>query len=601
MRHAVTAIPPSSGFRVTWHNEPLPAGHATCTGAIVADETKFRFPKTGLCSSIACWGRTRLATTANQEFTILLHGELSEPYVGDAQDLLATILPRYRSQPVDQFARALRGSYILVVVDRRAENIHLITDRNGTRKAFCRAGKTQHWIGTTTDDLMPKDPDPAGIASFLSNDFCFNGRTTISGVTMLERASVHSLDLGRLRSEPYWMPDYDAKFTGVSPAELEDAYLALLRQAIRRALSPDGPLLVSLSGGIDSRAIFAVLTSDHEARKRLTAFTYGDETDEDVIVARRLCAQARGPHLVLRYGGDIVESIKRNGCLSEGIVSFYTHGLDGLFALEKTLRDGATMFVGDIAFRQGKSTFSSVDEMLTQGVGIHSPVHVPRWFGWGSEQPEAIEARLAGDVADLKRKISEIADLGDANHFLLLDQRQNFGILPWREFYSGRFMRVANPFIDEEILDFAARVPSHLANDKRLHRAAITRLASEFGLIPYALSGIKNQRAFSDIVRNRRAILDFVDDFESSLDNVVPRGVVKQAVNEYCQRVSLDRYKLPGTLRHAVDATRWQMGAMRVATARDETSNRGKRGFGIPKLAGRQLLKLLSLRYFFRR
>ncbi len=273
----------------------------------------------------------------------------------------------------------------------------------------------------------------------------------------------------------YWEPRYNESETSQESWRLEDTYAALMRQAVSRMIPQHGQVFVSLSGGTDSRAILGLLLDELDNKDRLVAFSYGEAKNEDVSVAKKLCSYVGIEHQLLAYQGNIAKTIQQNGALSEGLVSFYTHGLDGLFTLQPQLTEESVVFVGDIAFRQGPQTFTTFNEMLTYGVGIRFPANIPSWYGYGNVRPKDIEGQLNSDAAALKKRVEHYANLALANQFLLLDQRQNYQILPWREFYTGRFMSVANPLIDEDILEFSATVPWGLSYDKLLHRQTIKK------------------------------------------------------------------------------------------------------------------------------
>lgn len=605
MKEPQPKIPDSSGFQLYWKKlesiQPWPKFNSSSS----ISETEVCLESTGIRVRFGVWGRTLISHVRSEGLHFVLHGNLSVPVVRSAEELGLYLAPICRSHAPEGLGLYLRGSFVLIVIDSRADKVFVVTDRNGSRKIFNKKGAEHEWIGTSVECLPDRRPDPAGVASLMINDFCFLGRTVIENVSLLERASIYCLGKNGLGRTCYWEPDYSSKNFTLSENEMEDAYEKFMTQAVRRAIPESGRVLVSLSGGVDSRAILGLLMSEPGLKNRLLAFSYGQEDDDDVRVARELCAISDIPHKVLCYQGNLAETIRRNGTLSEGLVSFYTHGLDGLFALEKEFGSSDIMFVGDIAFRQGASSFGTLDEMLTHGVGIRTPVSIPYWYGYGRHLPADVANQLSSDIAILKRRISHIKDLSDANHYLLLDQRQNYQILPWREFYTGRFIRVANPLIDEDILDFVATVPSLSANNKKLHRQTVIKMFPELCRIPFAASGVTNSYAYSDIISQRAAVMALLETHDSHIDDLIPPEVIKIAVIQYIETCRLDRYKLPKFVRDVIDKARWKYSSAALHFSLGKSSKEINTAHpwkgGIPKLAPRQLLKLLSIRYFFRK
>ena len=123
--------------------------------------------------------------------------------------------------------------------------------------------------------------------------------------------------------------------------------------------------------------------------------------------------------------------------------------------------------------------------------------------------------------------------------------------------------------------------------------------------IPFAASGVTNSRAYSDIISQRAAVLALLETHDSHLDDLIPPEVIKFAVIQYIEACRLDRYKLPKFVRDVVDKARWKYSsaALRFSLGKSykEINTPHPWKGGVPKLAPRQLLKLLSIRYFLRK
>ncbi len=183
-----SSIPTGSGFIVCWANNG--AGSDLSTGNLPDDATtrSIFLDIPGLQICLCYWGRAIYAYSAIDGVHIILHGDLYTPQIGNAKDLLTHILRDYRNGGATTLAPTLRGSFILVIVDAKEKNITVITDRSGTKKVFQAKHLKNAWIGTSVAGLPDVRVDPAGLASLMSNDFCFGGRTLINDVSLLNRA-----------------------------------------------------------------------------------------------------------------------------------------------------------------------------------------------------------------------------------------------------------------------------------------------------------------------------------------------------------------------------------------------------------------------------
>lgn len=105
---------------------------------------------------------------------------------------------------------------------------------------------------------------------------------------------------GKAAVHSYWRLNPFQKTRYKSDAEYEDHFRVLFRQAVRRRLRTDSPIIAGLSGGYDSTAI--VFTADDIIRRegaetpRLDTFSYYDsrEPDDDDLVHIMQAEQKRG-------------------------------------------------------------------------------------------------------------------------------------------------------------------------------------------------------------------------------------------------------------------------------------------------------------------
>jgi asparagine synthase (glutamine-hydrolysing) len=118
---------------------------------------------------------------------------------------------------------------------------------------------------------------------------------------------------GEYATHAYWRFDPWRKTRFKTNAEYEDQYFCLLRQAVRRRLRSDRPVLAALSGGLDSTSIVCVadhsLLADSSLTPRVDTVSYYDplEPDEDDFYHVTKAEEKRGRvgfHLSLRSVGD---------------------------------------------------------------------------------------------------------------------------------------------------------------------------------------------------------------------------------------------------------------------------------------------------------
>lgn len=117
----------------------------------------------------------------------------------------------------------------------------------------------------------------------------------------------------QITTHAFWNFDQCQRVVYKTDAEYEEHYRCLFRQAVRRRLRSNAPVLASLSGGLDSSSIVCmadhILSNDKAVQTRVDTVSYYDltEPDEDDLDHLRKVEAKRGRegfHLELRGNGD---------------------------------------------------------------------------------------------------------------------------------------------------------------------------------------------------------------------------------------------------------------------------------------------------------
>ncbi len=184
--------------------------------------------------------------------------------------------------------------------------------------------------------------DEHGIVDVLRAMNVTQDRTLIRGVHWL--VGGHTLVRERLTGERsrclvsrYWEFRQQAEMFA-TPAQAADAYLDAFQRTVAEQADGADPLLVGISGGMDSRVILAVC---HKLGLVPDCFTCGFPFSEDVRYGRRLARVAGAPHTFIPMHTDLV----LDG-LTASIIE--TDGLHGALHLVNSLP-----FPGYLAGRRG--------------------------------------------------------------------------------------------------------------------------------------------------------------------------------------------------------------------------------------------------------
>jgi len=416
-----------------------------------------------------------MASTRDNEVTLILHGEIYEDGIKNQAEFL---LKRYLEKGYD-FAKGTNGSYAVLLIDRRDSSVAVITDRLSSRKVFYGEHDGIAWLSTAlTYHMHPVAEgriDPVGIAHYLVNGIPLNNRTLFADVSVLNRASVHTLagpDL-KLRSTQYWTYRLDNAFAGRRQDELEEQLSTLLTECTRRRVADRPHVYLSLSGGHDSTCILGALS--RLGVKGVDCFSYCDGPPtrrSDAAVAGKMARIVGCRHITIpAYQRSFLEVLKENAAIGQGVSWLLTEP-EVWRVLEDQVSSGeGVLFFGDEHVGRDNSALASEDDVF-RSANIRD-FNALRWLRGkipNSSFAELSEA-VREDLSDMTRRCPRSGELRDMRDYLYLDVRLN-KMLVSREFFAGRVMTVRNPLLDNEILDFVAHLPPELRRGRQTFKRA---------------------------------------------------------------------------------------------------------------------------------
>jgi len=249
-----------------------------------------------------------------------------------------------------------------------------------------------------------------------------------------------------------------------------DAYLSALRRALTPAVDAGGELGCSLSGGLDSRTLLALLCSMGAAP---IAVTFGDPDHPDRVAAARVAGAAGVRHLC--------SDLPRGGPLEH---------LD-------EIADG-TGGTGNLALLAGVSAHREVAGRVGRLV---SGASGDALFGPLPPDPDGLAAALPALRDDRRRLLlpdaAPVTDrLAEARAIPLAGVRGDGArlapLLRWRQarvIADGLRLRqrhtpVTAAFLDPAVQALALALPAPLREGRRLQREALARLAPDLAALP---------------------------------------------------------------------------------------------------------------------
>lgn len=216
--------------------------------------------------------------------------------------ILADMYTENRGKNPDwKFLRNIDGTYTAVIWDKDNKKIHLISDRYSSQLLFWTLTNGLFIWGTELK-IFPVHPefsvniDRESAEEFISLGIMVGDNTLFKNVTRLPAATVISFDVdsAAVSTQRYWWWDQVPSLgSGISPEDLCEELGNRFIKSVADRVHGDCEIQLSLSGGVDSRAILAALPNTD---KPVYLYTFGRKESEDVKVASKYARIKGLPH-----------------------------------------------------------------------------------------------------------------------------------------------------------------------------------------------------------------------------------------------------------------------------------------------------------------
>ena len=434
------------------------------------------------------------------------------------------ILPHLYERDGAAFVERLRGKFALAVWDARERRAVLARDRLGVKPLYWAQVDDLVVFASELKSLLasglaPVELDYEAIDTYLTFGFVPAPRTPLAGINKLLPGHRLIIDPSGVRSERYWAyPTPADPPDRRSEDELADELLERLREAVRLRLMSDVPLGAMLSGGLDSSLIVALMAEQMSEPVKTFSVGFREDPDSNELADARLVAAHYGcdhHELELSFTHDTVDLTTLVWHLDEPVadlsalgflalsqlarqhvtVALSGQGADELFAGYRKHRAAAILralsFVpGSMRRPLGAALGRAGGSLGRAGRALHAADPSERLLAMsGHVQRSDRTTLLRGPLAELDggaaaRAVARLAngvdDTDPLATTLYLDAQLALpdDMLHYFDRTSmAHSLEVRVPFLDHELVEWAARIPTtlkvrHLTTKHLLKHAA---------------------------------------------------------------------------------------------------------------------------------
>ena len=215
----------------------------------------------------------------------------------------------------DRCVERLRGMFAFALWDVRRRRLLLVRDRLGIKPLYYAMVKGRVLFASELKAIL-QIPEVERTVNWSSLDHLLAYMTTpatdsiVAGVRKLEPGCRLSISVGgEPKIERYWALQFTPE-TGRSESEVAEELRARLMECVRLHLVSDVPVGAFLSGGTDSSAVVAAMSSMASGRVKTFSIGFRDQDFDELPYARMVAEQFDTDHHELVLEPDVMELLK---------------------------------------------------------------------------------------------------------------------------------------------------------------------------------------------------------------------------------------------------------------------------------------------------
>jgi len=408
-------------YRSRHRPSPLFTDHA-----VAASDVHFGF----MDQSLAPWSDDRCS--------VWLDGEFFPPTTAAPVSLTGLIGASYREGNLFSFLRNGDGIFSAALYDRDKKLLHLITDRFGLRHLYLlKSGDGFAWCseikGFRALPWFTAQASPQSFLEFMTFGHFTGDLTWFDDVRLMAPGTVLSVDVEShsVTSLQYFSLSTDIPVDTADRGSVVGRLGTAFRDSINRRCKPGDRIGMGLSGGLDSRAIFAALPRHCEP---VQAVTFGQSGCNDMRIAETV-ARLRPSH----HTEQIIDSSnwltnRAEGVwITDGQVNLlHMHGIEQIDAIPDLYDIELNGFLGDalLGGSYAASPGGEITQFLNRGRRMIATALVIGNLTYHTRLPffDNDLLRLTLSIPPEERRHSRIY-----NDMLLTEFPEYFKSIPWQK------------------------------------------------------------------------------------------------------------------------------------------------------------------------
>ena len=400
----------------------------------------------------------------------------------------AILLKIYRKEGMAGLCE-LNGRFVIALWDKNNRRLHLACDRYGFTKLYLWSGPDQVRFASEYKAIIRSSGfsgkiDEQALADFVTFGYPTGDKTFFQDIKLLPQASVMTFEKGKTSVHRYWDYTFHKEDDPMWDEEdYVDQFFSKLETATKRQVADLGAVSVPISGGYDSRTLAAMLEKIGFNGK-VETFSMGGEYSFDVLYGREIARKLGFNHAYVPIDSTVIrDHSERFVWLLEGTVSCINSHM--LLAHQLISESGPksimTGFFGDVtcgtdwSYVLGLRGSTNDDEIVSKQYPVYADIMRDGELKdyMNGHVYEKVQNRPFETFKKRYFSCPSGSRYYKSRYFSLHERQRRY--TSFNLFAFDPVGNVVSPFLDKDFVDFAYRLPPHLAIHSNLYRKMIIK------------------------------------------------------------------------------------------------------------------------------
>ena len=363
----------------------------------------------------------------------------------------------------------LNGKFVICLLDKENDEILIINDRYGFYTFYCYKEDESFCFCNLpkiiADSLQKKSINFKSVQDFFSYGYLLGDKTLINEINKVPPASIIKVKKREIKFRSYWNWNYIKKARNVRYEEAVEKLGVLWIEAVKKIIMKHEKVYMTLSGGLDSRAILAAIDYLGMNHKVESAITFGIKDCLDFVLASQAAKAAKVKHIFIELNADlwwnnIVSSI--DNVMAENSI---IHGHGSCLKLIPPKYIFLNGFAGDLVL--GGSFLKK--ELIDNNESYILSYLEENLKADGLENRFAIKG-ING------REIDDATVWKSTDYFFINNRVKNFTNCN----INGDTYYRAYPFFDNDLIEYVYSLPQEWRLDSKIYKAMLLKYFPKF-------------------------------------------------------------------------------------------------------------------------